>query len=85
MVGRRSNGDVTTVYLLKRHCTPATTSYFMKLNFLSERSPKNMTLKQPRRSESSLDPKLCQFLYFICDVTFDKPLELPQISCIILH
>ena len=83
--GTISNGDVTTAHLLKRYCTPATTSYFMKLNFLSERSPKNMTLKKPRRSESSLDHKLCQFLYFNCDFTFDKLLELPQISCIILH
>ena len=31
------------------------------------------------------DPRLCQFLYFICDVIFDKLSELRQISCIILH
>ena len=46
MVGECSNGDVTTVYLLKRYCTPVTTSYFMKFNFLSETSPKNITFKK---------------------------------------
>ena len=41
--------------------------------------------KKSRRSKLNVDPKLCQFLYFICDVIFDKISELRQISCIILH
>ena len=84
MVGECSNGDVTTVYLSKRYCTPVTTSYFMKFNFLSETSPKNITFKK-NRSKSNQDPKLCQFLCFICDVIFDKLSDFPHISCIILH
>ena len=37
-----------------------------------------MTLKKKRRSKSNLDPKLCQFLYFIRDVIFDNLSELQQ-------
>ena len=40
-----------------------------------------MTFKKTCRSKSNLDTILCQFLYFICIVTFDKLSKLQQISC----
>ena len=44
-----------------------------------------MTFKKNRRSKLNQDSMLCQFLYFICDVIFDKLSELQQIPCIIPH
>ena len=57
----------------------------MNFFFLSETSltSKNMNLKKNRNSKSTLDPKLCQFLYFICDIIFEKFSELRQTFCII--
>ena len=52
---------------------------------LSGTPSKNMTFKKSRRSKSNLHPKLCQFLYLICDVISDRLSELRQISCIIPH
>ena len=68
MVRGSSNGDViATVYLVKRYCTPATTSYFMKFNFLSETSPKSMTfLKKLRvkiKSRSKVMPVSVFYLW----------------------
>ena len=66
MVGECSNGDATTVYLLKRYCTPATKSYFMKFNFLSETSPKNITLKKTQvkiKSRSKVMPVSVFYLW----------------------
>ena len=36
-----------------------------------------------RSSTSRLDQNLCQFLFFHCDVIFDKLSKLEQISCVI--
>ena len=66
------------IQLSKQYCTPAT-SYFILLT-TSENG-----FKKTRRLKSHLDPKLCQFLYFICDVILEKLLELRQISCIVHH
>ena len=38
-------------------------------------------LSKNRKSRSRLDQKLCQFLFFHCDVIFDKLSKLGQISC----
>ena len=66
------------IQLSKRYCTPAT-SYFILL------TPSENGFKKNRRLKSHLDPKLCQFLYFICDVILEKLLELRLISCIVHH
>ena len=73
MVGECSNGDVTTVYLLKRYCTPVTTSYFMKFNFLSETSPKNITFKKKQvkiKSRSKVMPVSVFYLWHYLWQTF---------------
>ena len=44
-----------------------------------------MTLNKNRKSKSRLDQKLYQFLFFHCDVIFDKLSKLEQISCVIPH
>ena len=42
-----------------------------------------MTFKKERKSKSRLEEKLYQFLFFQCDIIFDKLSKLCQISCAI--
>ena len=42
-----------------------------------------MTFKKSRKSKSHLDQKLRQFLFFPCDIIFDKLPKLGQISDVI--
>ena len=67
---------------LKWYCTPEKACNFI---FSTETPSKNMTLKKPRKSKSRLNQKLCQFLFFDCDVLFDKLSKLGQISCVISY
>ena len=61
-------------------------SYDILLNeMLCETPSKGMIFLKNRRSKSNLESKICQILYFICEVIFDKLSELQQISCIIPH
>ena len=38
-----------------------------------------------KQTKSHLDQKLCQFLFFHCDITFDKLSKLGKVSFIILY
>ena len=44
-----------------------------------------MNLKKKTKSKSCLNQKLCQFVFFDCDVIFDKLSKLGQISCVISY
>ena len=66
---------------LKRYCTPKKQLIiFFQLKHLQKYDLKKICISQSRQ-----DQKLCQFLFFCCDVIFDKLPKLGQISCVILY
>ena len=56
----------------------------MKFHFAKWNNFQKYDFKK-HRSKSNLDTKICQFLYFICDVLLSKLSEVWQISFIIPH
>ena len=65
---------------LKQYCTPEIACNFI---FSTKIPSKNLTLKKNRQSIWRLRQKLCQFLFFRCDVIIDKLSKLEKISCVI--
>ena len=57
------------ISLLKRYCIPEKACNFI---FWTNARSKNMTFKKNLKSKSHPDQKLGQFLFFHCDVNFDK-------------
>ena len=72
--------QVPGLQFLKWYCIPEKVWNF---NFSTETPLKNLTFKKTRQSKSPLNQKLCQFVFFDCDVIFDKLSKLGQMSCVI--
>ena len=57
--------------------------YFYYYYYFNWNTFKTYDFKKRRKSKSRLDQKLCQFLFFQCEIIFGKLSELGQISCAI--
>ena len=70
-----------TIFKVVLHSRKNMYFYFFQLKHLR----KIWLLKKVCKSKSCLNQKLCQFLFFDCDIILDNLSKLGQISCVISY